>query len=238
MRQLFLSFLVVAIAALPALAQDEQKPKTLMEKVSYSIGLRMGQNFSGDDIAIDVSWLTKGITDGMKEDAKPILDEEQQREAMLEFQKELQKKQIARAAEEREKMAAAAKKNKEAGDKFLAANKKKEGVKTTDSGLQYEVLEEGDGKSPKPTDTVKVHYHGTLIDGTVFDSSVERKEPVEFPVNRVIEGWTEALQLMQVGDKYRLVIPSDLAYGERGAGGDIGPNSVLVFEVELLDIVE
>ena len=124
------------------------------------------------------------------------------------------------------------------GEAFLAANKKKDGVKATESGLQYEVIKEGKGAKPKATDTVKVHYHGTLIDGTVFDSSVEREEPAQFPVNRVIKGWTEALQLMQVGDKYRLVIPSDLAYGESGAGGDIGPNAVLVFEVELLDIVK
>ena len=217
--------------AVPALAQDDKAPKTLMEKVSYSIGLRMGQNFAGDEIEINMSWLTKGIQEGLKEESQPLLTEKEQREAMVEFQKELQKKQMAKAE-------AASKKNKEEGEEFLAANKKKEGVKTTDSGLQYKVLQEGDGAKPKETDVVKVHYHGTLTDGTVFDSSVERGEPAQFPVNRVIKGWTEALQLMQVGDKFKLVIPSDLAYGERGAGGDIGPNAVLVFEVELLDIVK
>ena len=230
MRRIVLSLAIVSFLAAPALA-DDKEPKTLMEKVSYSIGLRMGDNFASDDIEIDLSWLTKGITDGMKDDAEPLLSEKEQRESMIEFQKDLQKKQIAKAAAE-------SKKNKEDGEKFLADNKKKDGVKTTDSGLQYQVIEKGKGKSPKETDTVKVHYHGTLTDGTVFDSSVERGEPAEFPVNRVIKGWTEALQLMNVGDKYRLVIPSDLAYGERGAGGDIGPNSVLVFEVELLEIVE
>ena len=230
MRKLSISLVLLAVSA-PAFGQDDQAPKSLIEKVSYSIGLRMGQNFSGDDIEINLSWLTKGITDGMKKDGEPLLSEKDQREAMVEFQKDLQKKQIAKAA-------AASKKNKAEGEAYLAANKKKEGVKATDSGLQYEVIKKGDGASPKATDTVKVHYHGTLIDGTVFDSSVEREEPAQFPVNRVIKGWTEALQLMKVGDKYRLVIPSDLAYGENGAGGDIGPNAVLVFEVELLDIVK
>jgi FKBP-type peptidyl-prolyl cis-trans isomerase len=130
-------------------------------------------------------------------------------------------------------------KNKKEGEAYLAANAKKPGVKTTESGLQYKVLKAGDGATPKKTDTVRVHYHGTLTDGTVFDSSVERKQPAEFPVNRVIPGWTEALQLMKVGDKWQVTIPSDLAYGEQGTpGGPIGPNSVLVFEVELLDIVK
>lgn len=128
--------------------------------------------------------------------------------------------------------------NLEAGNAFLEANKSKEGVKTTESGLQYEVLEEGDGPKPDADDQVRVHYHGTTIDGTVFDSSVERGEPAVFGVGQVIPGWTEALQLMSVGSKWKIYVPSDLAYGERGAGGDIGPNSVLIFEVELLEIVE
>lgn len=128
--------------------------------------------------------------------------------------------------------------NLEAGNAFLESNKSKEGVVTTESGLQYEVLEEGSGPSPEADDRVRVHYHGTTIDGTVFDSSVERGEPAVFGVGQVIPGWTEALQMMKVGGKWKVYIPSDLAYGERGAGGDIGPNSVLIFEVELLEIVE
>ena len=122
------------------------------------------------------------------------------------------------------------------GETYLKENAKKEGVKTLPSGLQYKVVKEGNGKSPKATDTVSVHYRGTLIDGTEFDSSIKRGEPAEFPVNRVIKGWTEALQLMKEGDKWMLYIPSNLAYGERGAGADIGPNETLIFEVELLKV--
>lgn len=127
--------------------------------------------------------------------------------------------------------------NLEEGLKFLAENREKEGIIETASGLQYQVLEEGDGEKPSPSDQVKCHYHGTLIDGTVFDSSVQRGEPATFPVNGVIQGWVEALQMMTTGSKWRLYVPSDLAYGERGAGGAIGPNTTLVFEVELLEIV-
>jgi FKBP-type peptidyl-prolyl cis-trans isomerase len=130
-----------------------------------------------------------------------------------------------------------AQENLEAGNKFLEENKAKDGVVTTESGLQYEVLTEGTGAKPQATDKVRVHYHGTLLDGTVFDSSVDRGKPAEFKVNQVIKGWTEALQLMPVGSKWKLYIPADLAYGERGAGGKIGPNSTLIFEVELLDII-
>jgi FKBP-type peptidyl-prolyl cis-trans isomerase FklB len=131
---------------------------------------------------------------------------------------------------------AAGEKNLKEGEAFLTANAKKEGVKTTASGLQYRVSKSGAGKSPKATDSVKVHYHGTLIDGTVFDSSIERGMPITFAVNGVIAGWTEALQLMKEGDKWTLYIPSKLAYGERGPGGKIGPNSTLIFEVELLSV--
>ncbi|HNQ13176.1 MAG TPA: FKBP-type peptidyl-prolyl cis-trans isomerase [Bacteroidia bacterium] len=134
------------------------------------------------------------------------------------------------------KKSESANKNKAEGDKFLAETKKKDGVKSTESGLLYEVLKVGTGEKPGPTDKVKTHYHGTLIDGTVFDSSVDRGEPISFPVNGVIAGWTEALQMMPVGSKWKLYIPGNLAYGERGAGGSIGPNATLIFEVELLEI--
>lgn len=133
---------------------------------------------------------------------------------------------------------AEAQENLEKGNTFLEENKSREGVKTTDSGLQYEILQEGTGESPDADDRVRVHYHGTLIDGTVFDSSVERGEPVVFGVSQVIPGWTEALQMMKVGGKWKIYLPSLLAYGERGAGADIGPNTTLVFEIELLEIVK
>jgi FKBP-type peptidyl-prolyl cis-trans isomerase len=145
---------------------------------------------------------------------------------------DLQKSAMARA-EEKQKVTA--EKNLKAGEAFLAENAKKEGVKTTASGLQYKVIKSGTGPSPKPTDVVKVQYHGTLIDGTVFDSSVRRNQPATFTVNGVIPGWTEALQLMKVGDKWKLFIPAKLAYGEQGSG-PIGPNIVLIFDVELLGI--
>ena len=138
--------------------------------------------------------------------------------------------------EQMQKMEALAKENKKQGEVFLAENKKKKNVTTTKSGLQYIVLRKGKGKKPKATEQVKVHYKGTLIDGTEFDSSYKRREPVTFPVNRVIPGWSEALQLMNVGSKYQLFIPSNLAYGERGGGPQIGPNATLIFEVELLSI--
>ena len=150
---------------------------------------------------------------------------------MQKFQKLMQE-----AAEKH--MAEMAKKNKLEGDKFLAENAKKEGVKSTPSGLQYIVITEGEGDTPTSTDIVKVHYTGTLIDGRVFDSSVSRGVPAQFGVNQVIPGWTEALQMMKVGSKYKLFLPSDIAYGERGAGEMIQPNSTLIFEVELLDIIK
>src|SRR3712207_5284980 len=159
----------------------------------------------------------------------PLMNEEQVRETMTAYSKTMMEAQANRARE-------AGKKNLEIGEKFLAENKTKEGVKTTPSGLQYKVLKEGSGTSPKETDIVETHYRGTLINGTEFDSSYKRNEPTSFPVNRVIKGWTEALQLMKPGSKYQLFVPANLAYGERGAGGEIGPNETLIFEVELISV--
>jgi FKBP-type peptidyl-prolyl cis-trans isomerase FklB len=157
------------------------------------------------------------------------LTKEEREKTLQAFQKEMMEKQITASKE-------AATKNAAEGEKFLTENKKKDGVKTTASGLQYKVLKEGSGPSPKETDTVVVNYKGTLIDGTEFDSSFKRNEPASFQVNRVVKGWIEALQLMKAGSKYQLFIPSALAYGERGAGQLIGPNATLIFEVELLSI--
>jgi FKBP-type peptidyl-prolyl cis-trans isomerase len=233
-RQIVWSLLFVLCAA-PAVAQEElqapaqKAPPVSKQDYSYAIGANIGRSMKADGIEIDIDELVQGITAGIT-DGKLRLTDEQLKTAMLGLQRELQAKAM-------EAQAAAATKNKTDGEAFLAANKKKEGVVTLDSGLQYKVLTAGKGSTPKATDTVKTHYHGTLLSGEVFDSSVERGEPVSFPVNRVIPGWTEALQKMKVGDKWQLFIPSNLAYGERGTpDGSIGPNSVLVFEVELLDI--
>jgi len=212
--------------------------KNLKDKVSYAIGLNIGRNMMRDGVDIDADLLASGIKAALTEKtAKPLLTEDQIREVIVAFQGEMEKKAAgvqAKAAEDRKVLAD---KNKKDGEAFLTENKKKEGVKTTKSGMQYEVLTEGIGPSPKATDTVRTHYKGTLLDGTEFDSSYKRKVPATFEVGGVIEGWTEALQMMKVGSKWKLYLPSEIAYGERGTrDGTIGPNAVLVFEVELLGI--
>ncbi|MDA8423847.1 MAG: FKBP-type peptidyl-prolyl cis-trans isomerase [Nitrospiraceae bacterium] len=208
----------------------EHKPlQTQKEKLSYAIGVNMGTGLKKNAIDVDANVLVKGIKDALSGGTLLLTDQEIQ-ETLQTAQKELQAKQ-------QEKMKTLGEKNKKEGEAFLAANKKKKGVKTLPSGLQYKILVDGKGSSPKATDTVTVNYKGTLIDGTEFDSSYKRNEPATFPVNGVIKGWTEALQLMKEGSKWELFIPADLAYGERGTmGGPIGPNAVLIFEVELLKI--
>ncbi len=197
--------------------------KDLKDKVSYSIGLNIGFNFKKQNVELNPDALVAGVKDAMTN--KPLLTENEVRETMTAFSKQMADKQKE-----------AGEKNKTEGDKFLAENKGKSGVKTTASGLQYKVLKEGSGPSPSATDTVTVNYRGTLIDGTEFDSSYKRGEPATFPVGGVIKGWTEALQMMKKGAKYQLFIPSNLAYGERAMPPDIGANSTLIFEVELVDI--
>jgi FKBP-type peptidyl-prolyl cis-trans isomerase len=204
--------------------------KTGGERYSYMIGMDIGRSLKDLYTEIDYSALLWGIQDVLK-DRKPLLSDSALTTIKQEFSMELQSKHSA-------KMKVTGEKNSQAGDTFLAENKKMKGVTTTASGLQYSVITEGTGPKPKATDVVKVHYRGTLIDGKEFDSSIKRGQPAEFQVNGVIPGWSEALQLMKVGSKYRVVIPPNLAYGERGAGPDIGPNAVLVFDVELLDIVK
>jgi FKBP-type peptidyl-prolyl cis-trans isomerase len=208
---------------LPALATAQQKaaPKTQKQKVSYTIGLDVGKNMKRQKLDVDIPQLARGIQDGIS-DAKPVLSDSEMQEVMTVFQKEV----LARMAE----------KNKKDGEAFLAENKNKPGVKTLPSGLQYKVLTEGSGKTPKATDTVVTHYRGALIDGKEFDSSYKRGEPATFPVNRVIPAWVEALQLMKEGAKWQLFVPSNLGYGERGAGQDIGPNATLIFDVELIKV--
>jgi FKBP-type peptidyl-prolyl cis-trans isomerase len=214
-----------------AAAPAQPQLKTLEDQASYAIGLDIGKSFLRDKLPLNPDLVARGLIDALRQ-SKPLLTDEQIQECMTKFSQ----LQQARQAEESKTVND---KHLKEGQAFLAANKAKPGIKTTETGLQYQVIKSGNGETPKATDVVRVHYHGTLTDGRVFDSSVERKEPAEFPVNRVIDGWTEALQKMKVGDKWRLTIPSDLAYGPRGTpGGPIPPNAVLVFEVELLDIVK
>lgn len=211
----------------PAPAQGN-KPAALEDRASYIIGLNLGQSLKAQEVPVKADLIIKGLQDGLG-GATPLLTPEEIQAAMQEFQQQLMSQQQA-------KRQAASDKNMKESQAYLDQNKAKAGVKTTASGLQYEVVQEGSGESPKPTDKVTVHYRGTLPDGTVFDSSYDRNEPATFPVNGVIPGWVEALQLMKPGSKYRLVIPPALAYAERGAGNDIGPNQVLIFDVELLSV--
>ena len=227
MRKLLLSAAGLAIAGVAG-AQD--KPTPPASPASYIIGTNIASNLKSQGADVNLESLVAGLTDVLKGTGSKIAPAEAQ-EIMTKFQDEMKAKTDAKAGE-------SGKKNITEGKAFLEKNSKVEGVKTTASGLQYSVMKEGTGEKPKSTETVKVHYHGTLLDGTVFDSSVQRTEPATFPLDGVIKGWTEGLQLMPVGSKYKFVLPSELAYGERGAGGDIGPNAVLTFEVELLEIVK
>ena len=195
-----------------------------MDKVSYALGLSIGNNFQNSGIStIKIEDFVKGLKDVL-EGTTPELSYDEAKEIINEFFTKLQQEKLEN--------------NKEAGVEFLTINKGREGVIELASRLQYQVLTAGTGAKPTAADKVKCHYHGTLINGTVFDSSVERGEPAEFGVGQVIPGWVEALQLMETGAKWRLFIPSNLAYGERGAGEAIEPNSTLIFDVELLDIVK
>lgn len=210
----------------------QKELKTELDSVSYAVGMSVAGSIKTsfkDDFDQDLFY--QGFMNAT--DSTNMLIEQAKVQQVL--QAYFQKKQKAEQA----KLLEEGKKNKEEGDAFLAENKAKEGVMTTDSGLQYMVMKEGNGEKPGPTSKVKVHYHGTLIDGTVFDSSVDRGEPSSFGVNQVIKGWTEGLQLMNIGSKYKFFIPSDLAYGANPRpGGVIKPNSALIFEVELLEITE
>lgn len=194
-----------------------------MDKISYALGLSIGNNFLSSGIKkVDFEAFLKGMQDVINE-APLAMSYDEAKEVMNDYFTKLQGEKLEV--------------NLKAGEEFLAINKNRPGVVTLPSGLQYEILKEGNGSKPKATDQVKCHYHGTLIDGTVFDSSVERGQPATFGVNQVIPGWVEALQLMPVGSKWKLFIPSNLAYGKAGAGQSIEPNSTLIFEVEILDIV-
>jgi FKBP-type peptidyl-prolyl cis-trans isomerase FklB len=227
MKRLIICLGAVCIATI-GLAQDKAQLKDQKDKASYSIGYDIGETFKKQNVDLNPDALFGGLKDALA-GKEATLTKEDREKTLQAFQKEMMEKQMAASKE-------AATKNAAEGEKFLTENKKKDGVKTTASGLQYKVLKEGSGAAPKETDTVVTNYKGTLLDGTEFDSSYKRNEPASFPVNRVIKGWTEALQLMKPGAKYQLFIPSALAYGERGAGQLIGPNATLIFEVELLSI--
>jgi len=203
--------------------------KDQKEKVSYALGMNMGSNLRRQGIDIDPNVLSQGLKDGLS-GGKTVMTEDEMVNVLTQWQTDNQ----ARQAEKQRQLAES---NQKEGEAFLAANKTKEGVVALPSGLQYKVLTQGTGPKPTLTDTVVCNYRGTLINGTEFDSSYKRGQPTTFPVNGVIKGWTEALQLMPVGSKWQLFIPSSMAYGERGAGrGEIGPNATLIFEVELVSI--
>jgi FKBP-type peptidyl-prolyl cis-trans isomerase FklB len=217
---IFVTFSLV----LPLFGQEKSAQlKDQKDKVSYSLGLNIGFNLSRQNISINPDALTAGIKDAIA--GKPQLTTDQVKETMAAFEKDMMEKQKA-----------AGEKNAAEGTKFLEENKKKEGVKTTASGLQYKAVKEGTGAQPKGNDTVTVNYRGTLINGTEFDSSYKRGQPATFPLNGVIKGWTEGLQLMKTGSKYQFFVPPNLAYGDRALGPDIAPNSTLIFDVELLGV--
>lgn len=219
------AFATLFMTADKTYAEEAKKPESLTERISYAYGLMISRQLKERGIEIDFGQFSSAFKQ-IAEGGEPLLSEDEVAAAFAENQKSID----AKNATGEDKV------NMEAGETFLAENAKKEGVKTTPSGLQYQVITAGDGAKPKATDEVTVHYHGTLIDGTVFDSSVERGEPTSFPLNRVIPGWTEGVQLMPKGAKYKFFIPYDLAYGERSTGPHIKPYSALVFEVELLEI--
>src|SRR5712675_2306355 len=219
----FIVIISASLLAFPLFGQDKSPQlKDTKDKVSYSIGMQIGFNLGRQKVDINPDILAAGIKDAIA--GKPQLTPDQVKDIMAQLEKDMEQKQKELGE-----------KNKTDGTKFLEENKKKQGVKTTASGLQYKVVKDGTGAQPKPTDMVTVNYRGTLIDGTEFDSSYKRGQPASFPVNGVIKGWTEALQLMKVGSKYQVFVPSDLAYGERSVSPDLAANSTLIFEVELLD---
>jgi len=229
MRKLLM--LGFGLSLLPGLSRATEEPGLEQDKqeLSYSIGYQVGGDFRRQGLDIDPEWIVQGVLDALA-GAGPRMTPEEMRQTLT----ELRQKAAAAARRQRD---AEARENLAQGKAFLAENAKKEGVRTLPSGLQYQVLAEGGGEPPAASDSVTVHYRGTLIDGEEFDSSYARGQPATFPLDGVISGWTQGLQLMRPGAKYRLFVPPELAYGERGGGPKIGPNSTLVFEVELLSVL-
>ena len=232
----------IVVASTPARAQEpkakaEPELKTMEQKISYSLGQFIGRDFKQKSLTVDTTTFSQGLKDALAE--KSLLTDGQIAEAMQAFQQQMMAKQQELMAKQQGGgggTSALGEKNAKAGQAFLAENKTKPGILTLPSGLQYKVIKEGTGKTPKTADTVEVHYQGTLLDGTKFDSSYDRGQSISFGVTGVIKGWTEILQKMKVGSKYQVFIPSDLAYGVRGNMPDIPPNSTLIFDIELLGV--
>lgn len=231
LKPFILLFIPMLMFSVGCQAEQKQKPalETLEQKASYGIGLDFGAQMTDGNLGLDLDALMQGVEDGFK-GGEAMLTDEQLAEVKETFIKKLQAKQESEAK-------ALTENNKVEGETFLADNAKKDGVITLESGLQYKVLTPGTGKSPAADGKVKVHYRGTLIDGTEFDSSYKRDTPAEFPVNGLIAAWQEALPMMKEGGKWQLFVPAELGYGERGAGGVIGPNQALIFEMELLEVL-
>ena len=227
-RKAFLAVPILGLACGICSAAEPVELKSENDKINYSVGYRLGSDFKRQGVEMNSAIVQKGIDDATG-GGEALMTEEEMRTVMVNMATRLK-------AEQMEKMKQQGAENSKTGDVFLAENAGKEGVKTTDSGLQYKVITAGEGKSPQKSDKVTVHYRGTLIDGTEFDSSYSRNKPATFGVGQVIPGWTEALLMMKEGDKWEIVLPSKLAYGERGAGAKIPPNSTLVFEVELISV--
>lgn len=235
-RTLFLSLFCLVLAACsqsnPESQEQQDQPVNLdtsVKKSSYALGFDIGNNVAQGEMNIDADILLRGLQDALEKN-DPLMTQDEQVEALMALQQEFMQAQM-------EKEQAQSEANIEQGSQFMEEFKEEEGVQETESGILYRIISEGEGEVPGPTDTVTVNYQGTLVDGTVFDSSIERGEPATFPLNQVIPGWTEILQMMPEGSKWEVVIPPDQAYGKQQAGQHIGPNSTLKFEIELLDIV-
>jgi FKBP-type peptidyl-prolyl cis-trans isomerase FklB len=232
MRFIIAIAVCITLFSCDSMSQQKAKLKTKQDSVSYAVGVDIGKNMKRQDLELDLNVMLAGMKDAMNATGKVQLTDEQMQAVMQSFQQEMMAKMQAKKAKEGEAGLAQ-------GKKFLEENAKKEGVKTTASGLQYKVISSGTGgKSPVDTSVVKVHYKGTLLDGTEFDSSYKRGQPAEFPVNGVIPGWIEAIKMMKTGDKWQVFIPSNLAYKEQGAPPSIPANATLQFEIELLEIVK
>ncbi len=228
MKKALLALACLGLLAPTACAQEHPPVESEQHKLSYSLGYNIGRDFSQKQLDVDPDVLMRGMKDALS-GSTTALSEDEMRQAMMDLQKKMMAKQ-------QQQVKQLAETNEQAGKTFLAENRQKEGVKTTMSGLQYLVVSKGTGKKPGPNDKVTVHYRGRLLDGTEFDSSYKRNKPATFSVGGVIPGWTEGLQLMKEGAKWQLFIPAKLAYGEKGAGPMIGPNSTLIFDVELVSI--